>query len=112
MSDDESQKNKGKVMDTHNEKEIDKTKDEKPTNSHCKKKDGKKKRMKKFIYYESDSSSSPPTSSSGESSSKCRHQHKTVKSNFNHIPFNYSHIPRNSHAQLLSITLGKPPHFC
>jgi hypothetical protein len=33
------------------------------------------------------------------------------KSNFNCIPFNYSRIHRNLHAQLLSVPLGKPPHF-
>jgi hypothetical protein len=51
MSREESQKNKGKEMDNHKEKEVDKTQDEKPINSHHMKKDGKKRRMKKVVYY-------------------------------------------------------------
>jgi hypothetical protein len=42
-------------MDTHEEKETDKTKDEKSIDLY-RKKDGKKKRMKKVIYYKTDSS--------------------------------------------------------
>jgi hypothetical protein len=106
MSGDESQKTKAKVMDTQEEKETDKTKDEKPTDLHH-----MKKRVKKVIYYEIDSSSSPSTSSSGESSSKRHHQHKTIKSNFNRTAFNYYRIPKNLHAQLLVVPLGKLPHF-
>jgi hypothetical protein len=34
-----------------------------------------------------------------------------VKASFKCTPFNYSHISRNSNAQLLSIPLDKPPHF-
>jgi hypothetical protein len=74
MSREESQKNKGKEMDNHKEKEVDKTQDEKPINSHHMKKDGKKKRMKKVVYYKIGSSISPSTSCSRESSSKRRHQ--------------------------------------
>jgi|SRR5690242_18030627 hypothetical protein len=37
--------------------------------------------------------------------------YKFVKSKFNRIPFNYSRIPRNLHAQLLYVPLCKPPHF-
>jgi hypothetical protein len=92
MSGDESQKTKAKVMDTQEEKETDKMKDEKPTDSHH-----KRKRVKKVIYYETYSSSSPSTSSRGESS-KRHHQHKRIKSNFNRIAFNYYRIPRNLHA--------------
>jgi hypothetical protein len=29
---------------------------------------------------------------------------------FNHTVFNYSWIPRNANAPLLSVPLGKPPH--
>jgi hypothetical protein len=51
---------KGKVVDDHTKKDKtsleDKTKDEKPTDSHRTRKDGKKKWIKKIIYYEMDTS--------------------------------------------------------
>jgi hypothetical protein len=108
MSGEESQKSKGK--DNHKEVEVDKTKYKKPTDLYHKKKYGKKKRMKKFVYYEIDSSSLPSTSNISKSSKWCHH-HNTIKSNFNHIPFNYPCIPRNLCAQLLYVPLGKPPHI-
>jgi hypothetical protein len=74
--------------------------------SNNKRKDGKKKRcIKKIIYYDSDtSSSSPRDNDNGDSSSK----NKTVNQNYS---FDYSRIPYNSNAHLLSIPLGKPLHF-
>jgi hypothetical protein len=70
-----------------------------------KKRDGKKKRCtKKIIYYDSDASSSSPHNDEDDSSSK----NKTVNQNYS---FDYSRIPFNSNAHLLSIPLGKPPHF-
>jgi hypothetical protein len=102
-------KGKGMVINDK-EKEalyVDKPKDDKPTDSDSshKKRDGKKKRrIKKIIYYDSDASSSPRDDDDEDSSSK----NKTVNQNYS---FDYSHIPYNSNAHLLSIPLGKPPHF-
>jgi hypothetical protein len=39
---------------------------------------------------------------------ECEEKKKTVNSNFS---FDYSRIPHNSNTHLLSIPLGKPPHF-
>ena len=70
-----------------------------------KKKDEKKKRrIKKIIYYNNDASSSSPRDDNNDSSSK----KKTVNQNYS---FDYSRMPYNSNAHLLSIPLGKPPHF-
>jgi hypothetical protein len=70
------------------------------------KKDGKKKRcIKKIIYYDSDTSSSSPRDDDDEDSSSKK---KTVIQNY---CFDYSRIPYNSSAHLLSIPLEKPPHF-
>jgi hypothetical protein len=70
-----------------------------------KRKDRKKRHTKKIIYYNSDtSSSSPKDDDDGGSSLK----KKTVNQNYS---FDYSRIPYNSNAHLLSIRLGKPPHF-
>jgi hypothetical protein len=80
---------------------------DKPTDSGSshKKKDGKKKRcIKKIVYYDNDESSSPRDDDDDDSSSK----KKTVNQNYS---FDYSRIPYNSNAHLLSIPLGKPPHF-
>jgi hypothetical protein len=66
-----------------------------------KEKGKKKRRIKKIIYYDSDGSSSSPHD---DSSSK----KKTVNQNYS---FDYSRIPYNSNAHLLSIPLGNPPHF-
>jgi hypothetical protein len=78
----------------------------KPTDSGSsqKKRDRKKNRhIKKIIYYESDASSSPRDDDDDSSSKR-----KTVNQNYS---FDYSRIPYNSNAHLLSIPLGKPPHF-
>jgi hypothetical protein len=98
---------KGKEMvmnDKEKESFINEPKDDKPTDSGSshKKKDGKKKRrIKKIVYYDSDESSSSQRDDDDE-------KKKTVNSNFS---FDYSRIPHNSNAHLLSIPLGKPPHF-
>ena len=60
--------------------------------------------VKKIIYYDSDASSSSPRDNDDDSSSK----KKTVNQNYS---FDYSRMPYNSNAHLLSIPLGKPPHF-
>jgi hypothetical protein len=77
-------KGKGKV--TNNKDKIpinDEPKGEKPVDSRSNKKEGIKK----------------------------KHIKKTTKTSFNHTPLNYSHISRSSNTWLLSIPLGKPPHF-
>jgi hypothetical protein len=74
--------------------------------SNNKRKDGKNKRcIKKIIYYDSDTSSSSPRDDDNEYSSTKK---KTVNQNYS---FDYSRIPYNSNAHLLSISLGKPPRF-
>jgi hypothetical protein len=97
-------KEKGMVIDDK-EKEsfLNESKDDKPTDSgssHKKKERKKKRHIKKIVYYDSDESSS---SQRDEDKKK-----KTVNSNFS---FDYSRIPHNSNTHLLSIPLGKPPHF-
>jgi hypothetical protein len=100
---------KGKGMmvnDKEKESIFNEPRDDKPTDSGSshKKKDGKKKRrIKKIVYYDSDESSSPRDDDDYDSSKK-----KPVNSNYS---FDYSCIPFNSNAHLLSIPLGKPPHF-
>jgi hypothetical protein len=98
-------KGKGMVVnDKENESLFNEPRDDKPSSSGSshKKRDGKKKRrIKKIIYYDSDASSSSPRD---DDSSK----RKTVNQNYS---FDYSRIPYNSNAHLLSIPLGKPPHF-
>jgi hypothetical protein len=92
------------VNDKEKESIFNEPRDDKPTDSGSshKKKDGKKKRrIKKIVYYDSDESSSSPRDDDDE-------KKKPVNSNF---LFDYSHIPFNSNAHLLSIPLGKPPHF-
>jgi hypothetical protein len=87
---------------------VNEPKGDKPTNSGSshKKRDGKKKRhIKKIIYYDSDASSSLPRDDDDEDSSSKK---KTVNQNYY---FDYSCIPYNSNAHLLSISLRKPPHF-
>jgi hypothetical protein len=102
-------KGKGMVVNDK-EKEtlyIDEPNGGKPTDSGSshKKRDGKKKRrIKKIIYYDSDASSSPRDNDDEDSSLK----KKMVNQNYS---FDYSRIPYNSNAHLLSIPLGKPPHF-
>jgi hypothetical protein len=85
-----------------NEPRDDKSTDSR--SSHKKRDRKKKRRIKKIIYYDSDASSSSPRDNDDDSSSK----KKTVNQNYS---FDYSRIPYNSNAHLLSIPLGKPPHF-
>jgi hypothetical protein len=91
-------KGKGVVVnDKEKESLFNEPRDDKPTDSGSshKKRDGKKKRrIKKIIYYDDDD----------DSSSKKR----TVNQNYS---FDYSRMPYNSNAHLLSIPLRKPPHF-
>jgi hypothetical protein len=100
-------KGKGMVVnDKEKESLFNEPRDDKPTysgSSH--KKDGKKKRrIKKIIYYDSDALTSSPHNDDDDSSSK----KKPVNQNYS---FDYSRIPFNSNAHLLSIPIGKPPHF-
>jgi hypothetical protein len=99
-------KGKGMVV---NEKEkeyiFNEPRDDKPTDSGSshKKKDGKKKRrIKKIVYYDNDESSSPRDDNDDSSKRKLVNQKNS---------FDYYRIPFNSNAHLLSIPLGKPPHF-
>jgi hypothetical protein len=61
------------------------------------------RRIKKIIYYDSDTSSSSPRDDDDEDSYTKK---KTINQNYS---FDYSRIPYNSNAHLLSIPLGKPP---
>jgi hypothetical protein len=103
-------KGKGIVINDK-EKEIlnvEEPKGDKITNSgtNNKRKDGKKKRcINKIIYYDRDASSSSPRDDDDEDSSSKK---KTVNQNYS---FDYTRIPYNSNAHLLSILLSKPPHF-
>jgi hypothetical protein len=99
-------KGKGMVVnDKEKESVFNEPRDNKPTNSILshKKRDEKKRRINKIIYYDNDASSSSPRDDDDSSSNK-----KTVNQNYS---FDYSRIPYNSNAHLLSIPLGKPPHF-
>jgi hypothetical protein len=100
---------KGKGMVVNNEKEsiFNESKDDNPTDSGSshKRRDGKKKktrRIKEIVYYDSDESSS------SQKDDDYYEKKKTVNSNFS---FDYSRIPQSTNAHLLSIPLGKPPHF-
>jgi hypothetical protein len=87
---------------------IEEPKGDKATDlgSNNKRKEGKKKRcIKKIIYYDSNASSSSPKDGDGDDSSTKK---RTLNQNYS---FDYSQIPYNSNAHLLSISLGKPPHF-
>jgi hypothetical protein len=97
-------KGKGMVVNDKEESLLNEPRDDKPTDSGSshKKRDGKKKRrIKKIIYYDSDASSSSPRDDDDDSSKK-----RTVNQNYS---FDYSRMPYNSNAHLLSIPLGKPP---
>jgi hypothetical protein len=102
-------KGKGMVVNDKKESFVNDPKDDKPTDSGSghKRKDGRKKktrRIKKIIYYDdSDESSSSQKDDNNDYEKK-----KTVNSNFS---FDYSRISHSSNAHLLSIPLGKPPHF-
>jgi hypothetical protein len=103
-------KGKGMVINNDKEKEsfINEPKDDKPTDlgSSHKKKDGKKKRrIKKIVYYDDSDESS---SSQKDDDDNNYEKKKTINSNFS---FDYSRISQSSNAHLLSIPLGKPPHF-
>jgi hypothetical protein len=102
-------KGKGMVVnDKEKESHFNELRDDNPTDSGSshKKRDGKRKRrIKKIIYYDSDASSSSPREDDDDDSSLKK---KTVNQNYS---FDYSCIPYNSNAHLLSIPLGKPPHF-
>jgi hypothetical protein len=100
---------KGKVKVTE-EKEI--PTDETPKGGETidsgsgKKKEGKRRKcIKKTVYYENDSSSSQKDNNNSSSIKK------TVKQNYFKTYFNYSRIPCNVNAHLLSIHLGKLPQF-
>jgi hypothetical protein len=101
-------KGKGMVVnDKEKESLFNEPRDDKPTDSgscHKKRDRKKKRRIKKIIYYGSDASSSSPRDDDDDSSSKKR----TVNQNYS---FDYSRMPCNSNAHLLSIPLGKPLHF-
>jgi hypothetical protein len=95
------------VNDKEKESLFNEPRDDKPTDSgssHKKRDEKKKRRIKKTIYYDSDASSYSPRDDDDDSSSKKR----TVNQNYS---FDYSRMPYNSNAHLLSIPLGKPPHF-
>jgi hypothetical protein len=99
-------KGKGMVVND-NEKEsiFNEPRDNKVNDSGSsqKKKDGKKKRrIRKVVYYDSDESSS------SQKDDEYEEKKKMVNSNFS---VDYSRIPQSSNAHLLSIPLGKPPHF-
>jgi hypothetical protein len=95
-------KGKGMVVnDKEKESIFNEPRDDKPTDSGSshKKKDGKKKRrIKKIIYYNNDAYSSSPRDDDDSSSKK-----RTVNQNYS---FDYSRMPYNSNAHLLSIPLG------
>jgi hypothetical protein len=65
----------------------------------------KTRRIKKIIYYDSDTSSSSPRNTDDEDYSSKK---KTVNQNYS---FDYSRIPLNLNAYLLSIPVGKPRRF-
>jgi hypothetical protein len=102
-------KGKGMVInDKEKESLFNEPRDDKPTDSgssHKKKDEKKKSRIKKIIYYDSDASSSSPRDDDDKDSSSKK---KMVNQNYS---FDYSRIPYNSNAHLLSIPLEKPPHF-
>jgi hypothetical protein len=103
-------KGKGIVInDKEKESFVNEPKDDKPTDSGSghKRKDGKKKtrRIKEIVYYDDSDES---TSSQKDNDDNDYDKRKTVNSNFS---FDYSRIPQSSNAHLLSIPLGKPPHF-
>jgi hypothetical protein len=61
---------------------------------------------KKILCYDNNASSSSPKEDYDLSSLK----KKAVKQNYSKTSFNYSCIPYNANAHLLSIPLGKPHH--
>ena len=101
-------KGKGKVTEETEKETVNNNepKGEKPNDSSSKKDGKKKRRVKKIIYYDNDDSSSSPKEDDDSSSKK-----KTVNQNFSKMSFDYTCIPYNSNAHVLSIPLGKPPNF-
>ena len=101
-------KGKGIVInDKEKESFVNEPRDDKSNDSGSghKRRDGKKKktrRIKEIVYYDSDESSSSQKDDDHDK------QRKPVNSNFS---FDYSRIPHSSNSHLLSIPLGKPPHF-
>jgi hypothetical protein len=97
-------KGKGMVVNDKEESFLNEPRDDKPTDSGSSHKKGGKKKgsIKKIVYYDNDESSSSPRDDDYDE------KKKPVNSNFS---FDYSRIPYNSNAHLLSIPLGKPPHF-
>jgi hypothetical protein len=98
------------INDKEKESFINEPKDDKPTDSGSghKRKDGKKKktkRIKEIVYYDDSDES---TSFQKDNDDNDYDKRKTVNSNFS---FDYYRIPHSSNAHLLSIPLGKPPHF-
>src|SRR6187455_3456524 len=104
-------KGKGIVIkDKEKESFVNEPKDDKPTDSGSshRRKEGKKKktrRIKEIVYYDDSDES---TSSQKDDDHNDYDKRKTVNSNFS---FDYSRIPQSANAHLLSIPLGKPPHF-
>jgi hypothetical protein len=101
-------KGKGMVVNDKEESFVNDPKEDKPTDSGSshKRKYGRKKktrRIKEIVYYDSDESSSSQKDDDNVYENK-----KTVNSNFS---FDYSRIHQSTNAHLLSIPLGKPPHF-
>ena len=101
-------KGKGIVInDKEKESFVNEPRDDKSNDSGSghKRRDGKKKktrRIKEIVYYDSDESSSSQKNDDHDK------QRKPVNSNFS---FDYSRISQSSNSHLLSIPLGKPPHF-
>jgi hypothetical protein len=98
-------KGKGIVIDDKEKETVNnnESKGDKPIDpvSNNNKKGGKKKgRIKKIVYYDNDVSSSSPKVDNDDSSKK-----KTVNQNYS---FDYSRIPYNSNAHLLSTPLCMP----
>jgi hypothetical protein len=102
-------KGKGMVVnDKEKESFVNDPKDDKPTDSgssHKRKYRKKKKtrRIKEIVYYDDSDESS-----SSQKDDDNYEKKKTVNSNFS---FDYSRIPQSTNTHLLSIPLGKPPHF-
>jgi hypothetical protein len=101
-------KGKGNVVnDNENESIFNEPRDDKANDSgSSQKKDRKKKRrIRKVVYYDDNDESS---SSQKDNDDNDYEKKKTVNSNFS---FDYSCMSQSSNAHLLSIPLGKPPHF-
>ncbi|KAL5647871.1 hypothetical protein ACJX0J_042226, partial [Zea mays] len=103
-------KGKGIMINDKEESPINEPKDDKPTDSGSghRRKDGKKKktrRIKEIVYYDDSDES---TSSQKDDDHNDYERRKPVNSNFS---FDYSRIPQSTNTHLLSIPLGKPPHF-